>query len=57
MTKKLDFLIGASFADLIFQPTAGIIAPDNMFVINFMCMLFRKKEKSLLWRRCILIDL
>lgn len=48
MTKKLDFLIGASFADLIFQPTAGIIAPDNMFVINFMCMLFRKKEKSLL---------
>lgn len=35
MTKKLDFLIGASFADLIFQPTAGIIAPDNMLIINF----------------------
>lgn len=35
MKRKLDFLIGTSFADIIFQPTAGIIAPDNMFVINF----------------------
>lgn len=33
--KKSDFLIRISFVDIIFQPIAGIIAPDNMFVINF----------------------
>lgn len=38
MKKNLDFLIGATFVDFIFQPTKGIIAPDNMFVINFKNM-------------------
>ena len=48
MKRKLDFKIVTSFADIIFQPIAWIIAPDNMFIIKFMCMFFRKKEKSLL---------
>lgn len=53
MKKNLDFLIGATFVDFIFQPTKGIIAPDNMFEINFKNMnilysihvFFKNKQK------------
>ena len=34
--KILDEIIGAEFADIIFQPTKNILSPTNMYSINFV---------------------
>ena len=31
----LESLIGLKLTNVLFQPTAGILSPDNMFVLNF----------------------